>query len=83
MSTECTNISCKKCQLSPASRERTNELCRLWYQQNKDAINEHRRSVYHRRKTGFHIVDEFPHSRKYGSLADIMQRTFPITVSFP
>ena len=82
MSTECASISRKKRKLSPALHERTNDLRPLRYQQNKDAINEHRRFVYHRRKTRFHIAYEFPHSHKYGSLANIMQRTFPITVSF-
>ena len=83
MSTECTSNRRKKRQLSPTSRDRSNELRRLWYQRNKDSINDHRRFVYHSRKTRIHISNELPHSRKYQSLADIMQRTFPITVSFP
>ena len=83
MSTKCTSNHRKRCQLSPTSRERTNEVRRLWYKRNKDAINDHRRFVYHSRKTGIHISNELPHSHKYRSLADIMQRTFPITVSFP
>lgn len=82
MSIECTSNHCKKCQLFLASCERTNELCHLWYQWNKDAINECRRSEYHRRTTGIHIANEFPHNRKYQSLVDIMQRTFPIIISF-
>ena len=82
MSIECTSNRRKKHQLSPTSCERTNEVRRLWYQRNKDAINYRRRSVYHSKKNGIHIADELPHSRKYRSLADIMQRTFPIVVSF-
>ena len=83
MSTECTSNRRKKRRLSLASRERANEVRRLWHQRNKDAINDRRRSVYHSKKTGIHIADELPHSHKYRSSVDIMQKTFPITVSFP
>jgi hypothetical protein len=82
MSTEGTSKCSTKHNRSLTSRERDNELCRLRYQQNKDAINERRRLLYRRRVRENTTETDFPISRKYHSLADIMQRTFPINVSF-
>ena len=42
MSTEGTSNHSTKCNRSPTSCERANERQRLWYQRNKDAINERR-----------------------------------------
>jgi hypothetical protein len=83
MSTEGTSKRSTKHNRSPTSRERANERQRLWYQRNKDAINQRRRLLYHRRTRESNTDIDFPHSRKYRSLADIMQRTFPMNVSFP
>jgi hypothetical protein len=82
MSTENTSKCSTKRNRSPTSRDRANELCRLRYQQNKNAINECRRLVYRSTRDSSPVID-FPISRKYRSLVDIMQRTFPINVSFP
>ena len=48
MSSEGTSKRTRKRNLSPASRDRSNESRRLRYQKNKDTINEHRRAIYHR-----------------------------------
>jgi hypothetical protein len=82
MSTQGTSNRSTKCIRSPASRERANALRRLRYQENKYAINECRRVLYRRRVRENTIEKDFPISRKYRNLADIMQRTFPINVSF-
>jgi hypothetical protein len=83
MSTENTSKCSTKRNRSLTSRDRANELRRLWYQQNKDAINERRRILYRRRTRDSSTGIDFPIIHKYHSLADIMQRTFPINVSFP
>jgi len=82
MSTQGTSNRSTKRIRSPASRERANALRRLRYQENKDAINERRRLLYRRRVRENTTETDFSISRKYRSLADIMQRTFPINVSF-
>lgn len=66
---------------SPESRERSNEIGRLWYQQNKDAINEHRRATYHTRTSESTLENGFIIPRKYSTMDDIMERTFPIASS--
>ena len=83
MSTKGTSKNSTKHNRSPTSRERENERQRLWYQRNKDAINEHRRLLYHRRNRESTIEIDFSISHKYHNLVDIMQRKFPMNVSFP
>ena len=73
MSTEGTSNHSTKHNRSPTSRRRATERQRLWYQWNKDAINERRSILYHRRTRESTIEIDFPISRKYRSLADTLQ----------
>jgi hypothetical protein len=83
MSTEGTSKRSTKRTRSPTTCERRNEIRRLRYQQNKDAINERRRALYRTRTTRNNIENGFLDSRKYRSLAAIMRTTIPVDVSFP
>ena len=83
MSTEGTSKRSMKRTHSPKTCERRNEIRRLRYQQNKDAINERRRALYRTRTTRNNIENGFLDSRKYRSLAAIMRTTIHVDVSFP
>ena len=72
MSTEGTSKRIMKQNHSMTTCERRNEILRLWYQQNKDAINERRRALYRTRTTRNNIENDFLDSLKYRSLAAIM-----------
>jgi hypothetical protein len=82
MSTEGIGKHSTKHNKSQTSCERANEHQHLWYQRNKDAINQRRRLLYHRRTRESATDIDFPNSRKYRSLAHIMEITFPMNVSF-
>jgi len=83
MSIEGTSKCITKHTRSMTSCERRNELHCLQYEQNKDAINDCRRVLYHIITTRNTVQNYFPNSRKYKSLDYIMWRTFPINVYFP
>ena len=72
MSIEGTSKRITKRTRSLTTCERRNEIRRLQYQQNKDAINERRRALYHTRTTQNNIQNDYLNSRKYRSLAAIM-----------
>jgi hypothetical protein len=71
MSTQGTCKHITKQTHSPTTCERRNELCLLWYQQNKDEINERRIALYRTRTTQNNIENDFLDSRKYRSLVVI------------
>ena len=63
---------------SLASHDKSNESCRLPYQQNKDIVNEHRRATYHIKMSEKTLQNDFMIPRKYHTMDDIMERTFPL-----
>ena len=83
MSSEGTSKRTRKRNQSPASRDKSNESRRLWYQQNKGTINEHRRARSHRRTTETTLKNDFMVPNRYRTMDDIMERTFPLSSSLP
>ena len=81
MSSEGTSKQIRKINLSPQSRERSNESRRLQYQQNKDAINESRRATYNRKTSEATLQKNSIVPRKYHTMDDIMERTFTVDSS--
>jgi len=53
----------------------------LWYRQNKDAINEHRRAAYKIKTSEGTLQNDSIVPCKYRSMNDIMERTFPVVSS--
>ena len=83
MSTKGTSKRITKRTRFPKTCERINEIRCLQYQQNKDAINERRKALYHTRTTRNNIDIDFLDSPKYRSLVSIMRTTIHVDVSFP
>jgi len=81
MSSEGIGMCTRKRTLSSQSRERSNESRRLWYQQNKDAINECRRATYNRKTSEATHQNDSIFPCKYHTMDDIMERTFPVDSS--
>ena len=83
MSSEGIRKCTRKRNQSPASRDKSNESRRIRYQKNKDTVNEHRRARYHRRTSETTLKNYFMIPRKYRTMDDIMERTFPPDSSLP
>ena len=81
MSSEGTIKHTRKKNQSPTSRDKSNESRRFRYQKNKDTINEHRRATYHRRTSETTLQNYFMIPRKYRTMDDIMEITFPLDSS--
>ena len=78
MSSEGISVRSRKRTLSSQSRERSNESHHLWYQQNKDVMNEHRRAAYKTKMSEATLQNHFIIPRKYCTMDDIMERTFHV-----
>ena len=81
MSSQGTSMRTRKRTLSSQSHDTSNESRHLRYQQNKDAINEHKRATYNIKMSEVTLDNDFIIPRKYRTMDDIMERTFHVDSS--